>query len=167
MHNDVVRVPVDPALPSNIVHAVTIAHAIVHCCETSVRPGTYTLVNSPQWTWEEVLRHYNTLGTRVLFNPPPLQKKRAHRFLRSAIPKAMKHYARLRKYLPENVDQHLQYLYRKKKILEEIAALEIEAMLRLSGFTYREAPGPFIQGLLETKQLLKTGDIPDAVFSES
>lgn len=166
-HHDTVRVPIDPSLPSNIVHAVTIAHAIMHCHTTSVRPGTYTLVNTPQWTWEDVLRYYNTDGTYVLFEPPLLQHKRTFQFIQRVIPQAMRHYARLRRYLPESVDQHLQYVYRKKNILAEITMLETGVTLRLSGFTYREAPGPFIPGLLETKQLLKTDDIPDAVFSPS
>src|SRR5215510_9702065 len=42
---------------SNTVHVATIADAILKVAAGSVSPGTYDLMNSPQWSWKEVFEH--------------------------------------------------------------------------------------------------------------
>jgi nucleoside-diphosphate-sugar epimerase len=44
-------------LPSNTVYTATIADAVLHIIGNQARPGTYDLMNVPQWTWLEVHRY--------------------------------------------------------------------------------------------------------------
>jgi hypothetical protein len=48
---------------------------------------------------------------------------------------------------------------------EEIARLElIMKPVFLEAFRYKPAPGPFLSGLTDTKELLKRKDLPDGIF---
>ncbi len=42
---------------SNVVHMATIVDAIVKVASGTVAPGTYDLMNRPQWSWKEVFEH--------------------------------------------------------------------------------------------------------------
>lgn len=42
---------------SNTVHVATIADAILKVAAGTVEPGTYDLMNRPQWSWKEVFEH--------------------------------------------------------------------------------------------------------------
>ena len=42
---------------SNTVHVATIADAILKVAAGSARPGTYDLMNRPQWSWKEVFEY--------------------------------------------------------------------------------------------------------------
>ena len=54
-------IPVSDA-PSYTVFAGTIAEALVQIAQGHERPGTYTLVSSPTWTWREVHDYYCDLA---------------------------------------------------------------------------------------------------------
>lgn len=43
--------------PSNTVHVATIVDAILKVSAGTVIPGTYDLMNRPQWTWKEVFEY--------------------------------------------------------------------------------------------------------------
>jgi hypothetical protein len=54
-----------PDTPSYTVFCFTIAEGLVHIVEGKEKPGTYTLVSSPAWSWREVLEHYLSPGRRI------------------------------------------------------------------------------------------------------
>lgn len=47
-----------PENASYTVFVPTIAEALAHIAQGRERPGTYSLVSHPEWTWIEVYRHY-------------------------------------------------------------------------------------------------------------
>lgn len=51
-----VPVPDKGEAPSSVVHTVTIVDAIRRIISDTEKPGTYDLVNVPQWTWSKVLK---------------------------------------------------------------------------------------------------------------
>jgi hypothetical protein len=65
LHAGPIRLP-DPERPSNTVHVVTIADAIIKVAQGRVTPGTYDLMNVPQWTWREAFEHE---GKRLAVQP--------------------------------------------------------------------------------------------------
>lgn len=62
-------VPVAPNAPANVVHTVTLAEAIAGAVNYRFKPGTYTVVNQPQWSWRDVFEAYVD-ETTLLFDPP-------------------------------------------------------------------------------------------------
>ena len=60
-----VQVQVSPEKKSNIVHTLTIKDAIMKCLENQYLPGIYSLVNSPQWTWKNVIDYYKKPETII------------------------------------------------------------------------------------------------------
>ena len=60
-----VQVQVSPEKKSNIVHILTIKDAIMKCLENQYLPGIYSLVNSPQWTWKNVIDYYKKPETII------------------------------------------------------------------------------------------------------
>lgn len=55
---------------SNALHTVTLCEAIERCSRELVEPGTYSLVNHPQWSWREVIEHYTPRETELTFHQP-------------------------------------------------------------------------------------------------
>lgn len=66
-NNKKITVNVSASNKSNIVHCYT-ADAISVCTKPEVKPGVYSLVNEPQWTWKEVYDYYNK-DTQLEFVP--------------------------------------------------------------------------------------------------
>ena len=64
-----VIVQVSPEKKSNIVHTVTIKDAIMKCLDNSSLPGIYSLVNNPQWTWQNVIDYYKKPETIIEYEP--------------------------------------------------------------------------------------------------
>ena len=62
-----------PACPSYTVFCFTIAEAVAQIARREEPPGTYTLVSSPEWTWEELYRHCaNRIGAKVEIVSEPI-----------------------------------------------------------------------------------------------
>lgn len=151
----------NPEQPSNIVHTVTIAEAITRCATSSVRPGTYTLVNVPQWTWRDVFEHYNTKKIPLMF----MGKKKETRdswlndlkqMLVNIAGRQVKHYLRLRQFMPKSLEEYAKQKYLRKKIADDIALLKKnDQSFYASPFSYATAPGPYLPGLSKTADLLK------------
>ncbi len=60
------RTVIVPRCPSCTVFVFSIAEALVQIGAGRERPGTYTLVSSPEWTWAELLNHFVArAGVRV------------------------------------------------------------------------------------------------------
>lgn len=74
-------------VPENASYTVfipTIAEALVHIAQGRERPGTYTLVSHPQWTWIEVYRHYlERCGLACEVRPLPCEHSQQAGALRS------------------------------------------------------------------------------------
>ena len=47
-----------PSTPSNTLFVITIADAVLKISAGRERPGLYTLVSAPQWSWTEIVEHY-------------------------------------------------------------------------------------------------------------
>ncbi|MBL76821.1 MAG: hypothetical protein CL763_07870 [Chloroflexi bacterium] len=65
LSNDRVLVSIPPEKISNIVHVQTINDAIIKCLENNYSSGIYSLVNNPQWTWENVFDYYKKSKTII------------------------------------------------------------------------------------------------------
>ena len=147
---------------SNIVHTVTVAEAVLRCINAQARPGEYTIVNQPQWTWKEVYAYYAQPNAKIVC----MDNKRVDKqniFLKKMAKLAIKNYAMLRQCLPHALDLSLQYKYRKKKIREEIDALK-EKPIASPTYEYNPAPGPYLEGLAETKKLLEKYEATRKIF---
>tara|TARA_A100001037_G_scaffold207564_1_gene185945 strand:- start:24607 stop:25437 length:831 start_codon:yes stop_codon:yes gene_type:complete len=62
-----IYVDADGDLESNVVHIEHIVRAIQTCKNGKTNPGVYTVVNSPQWSWKEVIEYYAPKESLVQF----------------------------------------------------------------------------------------------------
>lgn len=157
---DVVRLAVDGEKPANIVHTVTIADAIDRCIERAVTPGTYTLVNEPNWTWQQTYEYYAPEHVTLRFegrqktDAPPLPR----RALGSAFRVADAYEGVIRSgltYLPDTVNERLFKRYVQNRFASEIGELRSRRTFDTHHFAYNPAPGPFVPGLTDTETLLE------------
>lgn len=51
-----------PDTPSYTIFCHSIAEALLHTAQAGGRPGIYTLISDPPWTWREVLNYYVELA---------------------------------------------------------------------------------------------------------
>ncbi|WP_256488705.1 NAD-dependent epimerase/dehydratase family protein [Halohasta salina] len=63
-----VYLPVRPDRQTNVAHTVTLAETISQCVQQEPDPGTYGVVNQPQWTWSDLVEYYLP-ETNVQYRP--------------------------------------------------------------------------------------------------
>ena len=170
-----VLLAVERERPSNIVHTVTIADAVLRAANTDLSPGVYSVVNAPQWTWGEVAGYYAG-GRQLAFSQRKSGTDRRfvgmlQKALMSLTSFTLKHgravFAPVRpKLLPTSLDQYIQFRAIMQKVKSEIRQTNpaVQPSAQIPEFGYLPIPGPFIQGLTDTRDLLDSADIPDGIF---
>lgn len=176
-----IHLKVPPNRLSNALHVPTLKEAILTCAESGLEPGTYSVVNCPQWTWREVFDYYRGT-TEVVFHGDPEKRKEhitkkisqaVYRFvdvhkdrgLNDLDSDVQRRFVSLRLYLPTRLEQYFRYRYLAASVSSEVKKLmEATAPLYFSEFGYRPIPGPFIPGLSKTDILLKDQDAYKTVF---
>jgi dTDP-4-dehydrorhamnose reductase len=147
---------------SNIVHVDAIADAIQYCTDKKICHKTYTLVNSPQWTWGDMFEYYRKSHSIQFVG---LAQPRQGRSLAAWAWKITKSVGRaiqfIRLYLPVEWDELIREKHARYRAEQEIAEmdarLETGRIKRVSGamYFYRKAPGNTILGLPDTKNSLQ------------
>ena len=156
-----VKLPVEPSAASNVVDAATIADCIVACATGNVPAGVYSLVNVPQWTWQQVFDYCNAGRTTLVFEPNgQADFKASHGLLGSLFAHMLKHREWLgkgRQYLPIGLEERFQRrlrIQRMRSDIEGIQDCDVNTFARHE-FDYTPMPGPFVEGLQETQTLLR------------
>lgn len=147
---DHVSLPVSPSRDSNIVHTVTLSNVVQECAVNQVEPGTYTVVNNPQWTWSEVVQYYLP-ETTIRFEPQKQINAPGGRLLETVIGRVM---SPLRRYeeilisplhlLPDKISVYLNNIRNSQEIRESIENYEQRTTYRHPHFSYGSVPGPQI-----------------------
>lgn len=164
-NKNIIALQTSPRTVANVLHTVTLTEAILLAASAQFPEKTYTLVNQPQWTWEDVFRHYAHSSLEILWKEKNTRSQKSRFFVSFFSRFLQKHYARLRFLLPESLDRRIQDTYRIQKMRGEIAQLAADKKpVFLEAFRYKPAPGPFLPGLKDTKELLKRKDISDGIF---
>ena len=159
-----ILVRVSPDKKSNVVHVVTIKDAIMRCLDLKMKPGVYSVVNNPQWTWQDVFNYYKKPDTVIEYKSlqdstpesdyvvvePPFNSS-FWKLLKSN----KKYLSPIRYYLPSKFDAEIQKKLSIKKMMQAISSLKNEETFYSSEFSYNPIPGPFLHGLNNTKELLK------------
>jgi nucleoside-diphosphate-sugar epimerase len=177
-------------VPSNTVLTVAILDAIEQIVQGQIRPGTYDLMNTPQWSWRQVYR-YEAERCGAPFNPTfagPAARRPAGqgwRLLAMARKLAAGRWnrellAKLLAYAPASVSRRAQAIWYCQRARAEIAALAatgLEPAEHLSWVTNGERPLPqrstveLLQadpygGLLDPGMRPRwPSDLPDAAFA--
>jgi len=165
-HSELV-VDVPPTRDSNVLHTVTLVDALTTVHSRSFDEDVFTLVNEPRWTWSDVLKHYTPDGVSIRHSPS--QSEGAGRRLLGPIKNLLESYERplrgLSVYLPTRVNQRVFNEYVRRDVADEITDLESDKILRLSQFNEESAPGPTIDGLRRTEELLFQEEEIQSAFS--
>lgn len=166
-NNDILRVACDPEQASNVVHTATLTKALLQCSVGQYPSGTYSLVNSPQWSWGKVFEYYNDMGTDIEYYPEKSRNTDSGRDILSPgllfeAGKRMK-LDLLFDYLPESVNDTVYNRSKLRNATAEISGYEAErlesVLLYMPIFGYDPIPGPFLEDLDNTEELIgKTGN---------
>ena len=149
-----VTVRVDPEKKSNVVHTPTIKNAILKCLDVNIKPGMYSVVNNPQWTWKDVFEYYKNEQTEIIYKPSTPERKNSS-FLWKVLKSNKKYLSPLRYYMPSRYDKSIQQKLTIERMMTAISTLKEEELFYLDAFDYEPVPGPFLPGLDNTKELLK------------
>lgn len=179
-----IHLQVSPDRLSNSLHVPTLKEAIMICAKSDLTPGTYSIVNCPQWTWRNVFDYYRG-STDVIFHGDPEKRRgqitnkisravygfmhapaqEGYRTLAGLASEGERRFGPLRLYLPTGLEQYLRCRYFAANASSEMKELvESSAPMYFSEFWYRPIPGPFIPGLSGTEMLLKDYDSVGTVF---
>lgn len=176
-HAGLVAVPAEGGIASNVVHTVTIVEAVTKILDGFETPGTYDLVNCPQWTWDMVLEHEaHAAGlSRVLaapgwatHAPGHRNSERLYRSLAGAARKALASPAardigsRLLVRLPDAVNELAQAQHFRRRAAAEAGGPQQETST-FTPFTFGPGGTRFLRSLSPTVDLMAA---PTALIEE-
>ena len=150
-----ILVRVSPDKKSNVVHVVTIKDAIMKCLDLKVKPDVYSVVNNPQWTWQDVFNYYKKSETVIEYKSPQTPTSNPNSFLWELLKSNKKYLSPIRYYLPSKFDPEIQKKLSIKKMMKAISSLKDEESFYSSEFGYNPIPGPFLHDLNDANELLK------------
>ncbi|MCH7647579.1 MAG: sugar nucleotide-binding protein [Thaumarchaeota archaeon] len=152
--NNELTISVSPNTLSNVLHIVTLKDAILKCVNKEIKSGIYSLVNNPQWTWKEIFNFYNN-SCKLKFT----KYKQKYFSLSESLYKILKIN---KKYLipilyraPKKIEPRIIKELSMRKFRSEISKLNLEEFFTIGNFAYKQIPGPFLNGLEDTKKLLQ------------
>ena len=145
---------VNPEKKSNVVHTPTIKNAILKCLDIKIKPGMYSVVNNPQWTWKDVFEYYKSEQTEITYKPFTPERKHSS-FFWNILKSNKKYLSPLRYYMPSKYDKSIQRKLAIERMMTAISTLKKEEIFYLDAFDYEPVPGPFLPELDNTKELLK------------
>ena len=133
-------------LESNVVHIMTVVRAILMCQNEEMKPGKYTVVNSPQWSWKDVMEYYSPEGTKVKFYGAGSVKKKSikDRMMSKAWKMAETQKQRLvplLTYMTEGRNIQMVNKHLRGESKEEMNNLKDKVGIQLDIFSYNPAPG--------------------------
>jgi len=165
------RVAVASDKPSNVLHTVTLAEAVVRCGEGDPEPDVYTVVNEPQWSWRELLESYAPAGRSLSFAESgsgdggssligtvlSLGTTAVKRYKNYLIPYQV--------YLPTWFNRRVIHFFRKRNVSGDIAGYQARNSLDLEEFLHRPlSVDDRVPGLSETATLLDEHPTFENVF---
>ena len=168
----------DPERESNTVYVATICEAILKVIAGNVSPGTYDLMNTPQWSWRDVYAYEaNKLSMPLSFKVLGDNKK--SNFIKKAvvsclsagvsllnIPGIRKFSSRLIVYVPITIFWKIKALYAVKSTASQIGSLRhrevpMDATLRVP------VGSVFILGLTPTIELMADSSFQFSDYGKS
>lgn len=173
IRRDIVNGPVKlpaPARKSNVVYVATIADAILKATSGELgTPGIYDLLNSPQWTWEEVYEYEAQKTSQLLeiayagIEMPRVSSSIGKRIMSSmkslllGNPTRKEYAMQVISRLSIHLNKRIQAMYYQNRAASEIAALN-RSPVEHDALKWREVGWRFIPTLAETKLLLSKND---------
>ena len=161
-----VSVPEGGAFDSNVIHTVTIVDAVIRILGGSEKPGTYDLINVPQWTWRRVLEHEAVvIGCELTLAPSgggvsvpgggPLGRLAGAARATLPAPTTREIGLRLLARLPENMNERAQAQHFRRRATAEAAARgPSRPMDSFAAFTFGAGGTDFLRSLSPTEDLL-------------
>jgi len=147
----------DPDKPSNVIHTVTLRDAVLQCGEEQVPPGTYSLTNEPQWTWEEVCDHYSPDNVILHYRPPSNSASILTKVLQkgwNVIEDRQRTLRMATVYVPDWINQWLFHKYLQQQRGGELRSLRDRKSLDRPAFKFDPMPGSNVPGIPPTDSRL-------------
>tara|TARA_A100001037_G_scaffold298674_1_gene322841 strand:- start:26038 stop:27102 length:1065 start_codon:yes stop_codon:yes gene_type:complete len=153
-----IYIDADGNLESNVAHIMIVIRAIVMCQNEEIKPGKYTVVNSPQWSWKEVIEYYSPEGTEIQFYGSKSGNKKS---IKNNVVSMVWKMAETQKsrlvplltYMSEGRNIQVVNKHLRGESKEAINNLKRKAGVRLDMFSYNPAPGKIpeieLEGLLQ------------------
>jgi nucleoside-diphosphate-sugar epimerase len=167
-----VRVPQAGRTGSNVVHTVTIVDAILKIAAGGEKPGTYDLLSTPAWSWQQVLAAEAERARLTLAMDEPwpdpvaaaapgwaLRLRSAARSVVAAVlasPRTREIGLRWIAYLPESVNLRLQARNFQRRAAAEIARFAVRPSSH-DAFTIPPITPTTLATLSPTVDLLRSG----------
>tara|TARA_Y100000310_G_C20680455_1_gene815607 strand:+ start:2341 stop:3375 length:1035 start_codon:yes stop_codon:yes gene_type:complete len=151
--NDKLILEADPNSSSNILHIVTLKDAIFKCLDKKIKSNTYSLVNNPQWTWEEVFDFYNK-HCKLEFTSFHSDKSGSSQIIYKLLKGKRKYLIPILYCMPKRFESKIIMELGIRKYKSEIAKLKSEEKITNGNFSYLPIPGMQLPNLSKTMELL-------------
>ena len=161
--HDQIHFPVSKTKKSNIVHSSVVVEAIEKCASGKVDPGTYTVVNQPQWSWKDVIDHYAP-HSRVRFDPTfeiedsnsGVVKRTAGSMIRIFKPYKDVLISPLH-YVPDSISSYLNRTRNSEEVTDSVRNYRDRVVYDHPHLQYKSVSGPYLSGSL--KNIEKNEDV--------
>ncbi|MEY3367588.1 MAG: hypothetical protein RI973_743 [Bacteroidota bacterium] len=141
-----------PDTPSYTVFCFSIAEGLVNIAAGLEKPGVYTLVSEPAWSWKEVLEYYLENGRQIEVRLTPPQRSSVLKSLPSLVKQRLFGFlARYKDTLRANVLHHFPDIEKKYKASLYIQRAQAQRDAYLDRFVHR--PEDIHEGVFPGKRL--------------
>lgn len=114
----------DPQRKSNVLHIPTLVETLQKCIENKITPGRFTVLNSPQWTWREVIEYYAETGTEITFETNDSGSSQIGSRIQSHALEFLGSFQDLSLYTPRRLKSPLVQKYHIQEVQSQIASYE-------------------------------------------
>ena len=137
-----IYVDADGNLESNIIHISVLVKIIVMCQRGEINPGKYIVVNTPQWTWKDVIEYYAPDKSEIYFYGKKDAKRKSILGVILSIAwviaeKQKQRLVPLLTYLPEEVNSKVLNKHRNGESRLIMNSVKDKIGLKMEMFSYR------------------------------
>ncbi len=163
-----------PDTPSYTIFCHTVAEGLVSVASGGERPGTYTLISSPAWTWREVLTYYAEPGRAIQVDlcPPAGRKGIVRRAAAASRSQAMRLLNDYRETIRTNLLVHAPAYERRaaaslytSRARDQIREYKNLSVFRPEGVHQGVFPGPRLAGITDSRLTMaeKTAQVRESL----
>ena len=136
-----IYVDADGNLESNTIHISVLVKIIIMCQNGEINPGKYTVVNTPQWTWKNVIEYYAPDNSEIYFYGKKDAKMKSVRSMVLSIlwriaEKQKQRLVPLLTYLPEDVNNKILNKHRNGENRLIMDGVKDKIGLKMEMFSY-------------------------------
>jgi len=153
--HDKLYFPVSDEKKTNIIHISALCDAVSACSDGNIDPGTYGVVNQPQWSWKDAVERYGS-NTTVQFRPDLTVENQGGNVVQRLAGFGVRMFRPYKEvlisplhYVPDRISSYLNTTRNSEEVSESLGKYNDRLVYKNSHLEYDPMPDPLLDITLE------------------